>query len=191
MFSRRISVPRNAVRAGLGWFAAAWYLAVTMGVPIPTALAGGKDLSRPFLCMHRQCGCMNAEQCYRSCCCHTAAERLAFARKQGELPPAELLAAAAQETLGARAPERNCCQKTSPVKNASSKYEDHGYATVNLHESLACQGAGQYWLMGGAALPLKIIDEAPAVACTLTDFPASFSADSPLYTPLAPPPKRG
>lgn len=134
---------------------------------------------------------MNAEQCYKNCCCHTAAERLAFARQQGETPPAELVVAAAQETLSEGMIKSSCCQKTPVGESAPETSEDRGYAIVNLNESLACQGVGQYWLMAGAALPIAIIDDVPSIVSTLTDFPASFSADSPLYTPLAPPPKRG
>jgi hypothetical protein len=47
----------------------------------------GKDLSRPFPCAQRVCGCRSAEQCWRKCCCFSDAEKVAWADAHGvELP---------------------------------------------------------------------------------------------------------
>ncbi|MFM7250502.1 MAG: hypothetical protein ACKO5R_11430 [Planctomycetaceae bacterium] len=77
------------------------YASVALGLPLPVgtvadvpgvvAPGGGiaagrlaaKDRSRPFPCMNSPCGCGSAEQCFESCCCHTPAERLAWARRHG------------------------------------------------------------------------------------------------------------
>ena len=40
-----------------------------------------------FPCMDCPCGCNSAEQCWRSCCCHTLAERMDWAREHGVRPP--------------------------------------------------------------------------------------------------------
>jgi len=46
-----------------------------------------KDLSRPFPCAQRVCGCRSAEQCWRKCCCFSDAEKVAWADSRGvELP---------------------------------------------------------------------------------------------------------
>jgi hypothetical protein len=62
------------------------YLLVATGIPLPTH-GITKDLSEPFPCMHSQCGCRNAEQCWKSCCCHTLAERFAWAQQHNVRPP--------------------------------------------------------------------------------------------------------
>ncbi|MFM7075065.1 MAG: hypothetical protein ACKO3G_03230 [Planctomycetaceae bacterium] len=77
------------------------YLLVALGLPLPVGtvadvpgvvapgggiaagLLAAKDRSRPFPCMNSPCGCGSAEQCFESCCCHTPAERLAWARRHG------------------------------------------------------------------------------------------------------------
>lgn len=77
------------------------YASVALGLPLPVGtvadvpgvvapgggiaagLVAAKDRSRPFPCMNSPCGCGSAEQCFESCCCHTPAERLAWARRHG------------------------------------------------------------------------------------------------------------
>jgi hypothetical protein len=43
----------------------------------------GKDLSVPFPCQSRACGCRSAAQCQKKCCCFSRAEKVAWARRQG------------------------------------------------------------------------------------------------------------
>ena len=63
---------------------------MVIGAPLPEHHA--KDRSIPYPCMDHACGCMNAEQCWRGCCCCTLEEKLAWARKNGVSPPAFALA---------------------------------------------------------------------------------------------------
>lgn len=77
----------------LRWLVLFGYVLVAAGVPLPagSVAAGasrssaaakrlaGKDRSVPFPCMDSPCGCVTAEQCFESCCCHTPAELLAWA----------------------------------------------------------------------------------------------------------------
>lgn len=77
----------------LRWLVLFGYVLVAAGVPLPAGsmAAGasrnsaaakrlaGKDRSVPFPCMDSPCGCVTAEQCFESCCCHTPAELLAWA----------------------------------------------------------------------------------------------------------------
>lgn len=46
-----------------------------------------KDSSQPFPCQNRPCGCKAATQCWTSCCCFSAAEKLAWAERNGVTPP--------------------------------------------------------------------------------------------------------
>jgi hypothetical protein len=77
---------------------------IASGLPLPAVAAAigeaaKKDLSKPFPCMNRPCGCQNADQCWHSCCCFTMRERLAWAEANGIEPPAFLREAAAREAL--------------------------------------------------------------------------------------------
>jgi hypothetical protein len=62
------------------------YLVVAIGMPLP-ALAT-KEPGQPFPCQDHPCGCLNAEQCWRHCCCFTPEEKLAWAQARGVEPPA-------------------------------------------------------------------------------------------------------
>lgn len=72
------------------WVALGAWVFVASGLPLPafgprpgSGAANGtvaKDRSLPFPCMDSPCGCATAEQCFASCCCHSPAERLAWAR---------------------------------------------------------------------------------------------------------------
>src|SRR5690349_14797315 len=89
---------RTVARLGLplcGWLSLALFVFIASGLPVPVPYA--KDLSRAFPCMFSQCGCRNADQCWQTCCCHTAQFRLDWARDHGIQPPPALVAAAAAE----------------------------------------------------------------------------------------------
>jgi hypothetical protein len=81
-----------------GWFSIALYLAVALGFSLPSprmAFEGvKKNKSQPFPCMNSPCGCKDAEQCWRNCCCHTLAERLEWARENHVQPQDYVLAEA-------------------------------------------------------------------------------------------------
>lgn len=118
----------------LRWLVLFGYVLVAAGVPLPTgSMAAGasrsavaarrlaaKDRSVPFPCMDSPCGCVTAEQCFESCCCHTPAELLAWAtarrlsldvlqgleRRLEQTPPA-----VASSCCGEATPERaSCCE---------------------------------------------------------------------------------
>jgi hypothetical protein len=59
-----------------------------IGLPVPVRVK--KDKSRPFPCMDRACGCHSAETCWKSCCCHSKTERIAWAKRYGVEIPREL-----------------------------------------------------------------------------------------------------
>ena len=94
--------------------------AVASGLPFPMPdSAVKKDLSKPFPCMNRPCGCQNADQCWHECCCFTMREKLAWAEANGVTPPDFVREAAAREALadasnaghenGALCQEKHCC----------------------------------------------------------------------------------
>ncbi len=62
------------------------YVVTAAGVPLPTvgSLSPSGEL---FPCSACGCGCATAEQCWRSCCCHTLAERFVWAHEHNVQPP--------------------------------------------------------------------------------------------------------
>lgn len=106
--------------------AVAAYALIVSGLPLPLGLmdgggrsdaAGqrllsGKDRSRPFPCRDKPCGCVSAEQCFKTCCCHTPAQLLAWARGN-DVEPAVLAAlarrVAAEVPVAAIASAASCC----------------------------------------------------------------------------------
>jgi|GEM_PF-924391 len=55
-------------------------------VPIPVDLirdVAQKDLSQPFPCQDRPCGCRNADQCRKKCCCFTPLQKMAWGKRHG------------------------------------------------------------------------------------------------------------
>lgn len=94
-FSRQLNRARyrGAVRCCAVWFFLASYLVVATGVPLPVRAPVSLGTER-FPCMHGTCGCRTAEQCWRSCCCMTLSQRLAWAKANGVTPPADILAMA-------------------------------------------------------------------------------------------------
>jgi hypothetical protein len=126
--------PRASVRRITIWLAILGYTLVASGLPLPFGIVtpsaqdspaakrlAGKDRSRPFPCMDKPCGCATAEQCFTNCCCHTLAERLAWAKARG-IEPAVLAAldrrvavvavAAAESGLP---PVGSCCSATPKI----------------------------------------------------------------------------
>lgn len=91
-FSPRLGL-KLAFRRGTSGLLLATFVVTAAGIPLPSA---GRLLKNGELypCMTSGCGCDSAERCWRSCCCHTLTERLAWARKQGVRPPAFAIAKA-------------------------------------------------------------------------------------------------
>jgi hypothetical protein len=204
---------RQAFSVG-AWLVAFLYLFVAGGVPLrltaPASLTAPKDVSRPFPCMNRPCGCQNADQCWRSCCCHTKAERMAWARARGVEPPIDQVAASPDETSETASRPRSCCSKRSSSElhdweggkrivvtlrgQTRSQYEPVSESTsvLVLIQAVDCQGIGLQWLGGCVVTP-------PAIAEYWPELPPSgrlvlaarFSISSPAFPPPVPPPRVG
>lgn len=69
--------------------------------------AVGKDTSVPFPCMHKSCGCRNAEDCWRGCCCFTNTQKLAWATQNAVDVPDYVVDAAKQEQQPDTLPAQN------------------------------------------------------------------------------------
>lgn len=98
-------------------------LVCAMLVPLPgsTPHSPEKDLSQPFPCQHRSCGCLSADQCWKKCCCFTNREKVAWAEKARVDVPEFVRAAAEAEPArtthrmasapAASAPAAPACEK--------------------------------------------------------------------------------
>jgi hypothetical protein len=121
------------------------YLAGTLGFPLPAKVA--KDTSRPFPCQDHACGCQNAEQCWRHCCCFSNEEKLAWARGHCVQPPEYL---ASSSPHGWRTPRlhESVTQPESPCScGQTACTRDHG-DTANAQ---AAPSSKTQWVLGWAA----------------------------------------
>lgn len=78
-------------------------------VPLPTSLSVSKDLSKPFPCQQRACGCRSADQCWKRCCCFTNSQKVAWAKSEQVALPEFVVAAARIEEQTATHQENDCC----------------------------------------------------------------------------------
>jgi hypothetical protein len=149
------------------------YVITAAGVPISVGSLPQKS-GEIFPCMASSCGCRTADQCWRSCCCHTLAQRLAWARKRGVEPPGFVIAQARDagfdfESLAAASCDdaAKCCRSNSPATvtadKTSSCCSDRGTQASSSEQqndrivawrALACRGQSMNWL---AATPNMVI----------------------------------
>ena len=123
------------------WSSAAAYMIVVSGIPIPMRATTSKDLTRPFLCMNSACGCHSADECGHHCCCHTLAERLAWARRNHIEPPD--FAVAETRVQGVNVGDDcsppstccNCCAKRKTVHRDNSTSGWHLTTAVGIKAS--------------------------------------------------------
>ncbi len=80
----------------------------------------GKDLSRPFPCQNRPCGCMSAAQCKKKCCCFSDEQKLAWAKRHG-VDPSEVVVLTAKRAPACEASPQVCCT----IKNGSKAKVAH------------------------------------------------------------------
>ncbi len=196
------------------WLLAGQYLFVASGVPLPLPVRVAKDLSLPFPCMYSKCGCIDAEHCWSSCCCHTLAERLAWARAHGVEPPAALLAAANKPARNASccAANHTCCESSksaaegvpplsiaarliddvlSPTDTDTKQAEANSNAVIAVR-ALACHGHGLEWLVSIAVTPPPLSRHSqPLDLCGLVGPLQVLGACSLAYPPPVPPPRAG
>lgn len=197
MFALR-RLPAVAIRCRLSrWSALLVYVCVSCGfsAPIPC----GKDLSRPFPCMHSRCGCQNADQCWQSCCCHTASQRLAWAAEHGVTPPdyVQTLARQAEPAV-----KKSCCSSAAKAApTTSSCCASHAeYAAcadqrdaqpehrVSFIQALRCRGLSANWI--GMA-PSVVTDQLEcSISFQVVEWLVPSSIDPPsrdLAPPIPPP----
>jgi hypothetical protein len=184
------------------------FLAGTIGVPLPQLARPTKDRSQPYPCMDHACGCASAEQCWRSCCCFTNREKLAWAAEHGVAAPAYVFTAATRErpklagsccavkqTVAACSDHKStCCDHDAHAKDRHGEGAAHASGSVITFvlaiQARKCQGQAELWLALGAATPppakFAIIQESLATG-DATVVIASLAGIS--ERPATPPPR--
>lgn len=141
--------------------------------------AAGKDLSRPFPCQDRPCGCRSAAQCWKRCCCFTNRQKVAWARRHSVILPEFVRRASDRETIADRA--SGCC---------SVSQSDPERTPVIPQWEQKCQGLD--W-SGPAVVVSWLAEHASRFAPTLHPrrfaSPASDRVDALGTAPDAPPPR--
>ena len=85
MRSRRIQNKlTRGLRGGLLSAASLSFVIGAVGVPLPVGPV--KDRSVAFPCMDRSCGCHDAADCKKHCCCFSSEEKLAWSAEHGVDP---------------------------------------------------------------------------------------------------------
>jgi len=97
------------------------FVACVILLPMPVSLVSksspGKDVSEPFPCQNRPCGCRSAEQCWKKCCCFSNAEKVAWAKTNRVKLPGYVVVAAKKEVSG----KKNSCALCAKENKKSSK----------------------------------------------------------------------
>lgn len=129
-------------------------------IPLPSGEGPsvGKELSEPFPCQDRPCGCRSAEQCWKKCCCFTQEQKLAWARRQRVSVPLIVLERPARRDLKTSFSSwelswktSSCCDRRSPRNRSTaetgSEVERDSSAKHFVIGVLVqqCQGAGLTW----------------------------------------------
>ncbi|MCA9241388.1 MAG: hypothetical protein KDA37_14365 [Planctomycetales bacterium] len=142
------------------------------GVPLSLPRVARESVGR-FPCENCGCGCHSASVCWTNCCCHTMAQRLAWAQRENVRPPEEALvlaqrqgldvsrwlrpqqlamAAGACTTAAAGEPKRACCcccKAKAPAETAPQSKTARATSTAPsqpIWQAAACQGALKFWL---------------------------------------------
>jgi hypothetical protein len=109
------------------------YLALILGIPIPHSTS--KESGERFPCENCACSCSSASYCWDKCCCHTDAEKLAWAARNHVEPPrflVERVARAKRSELqkiatlsGAAKRTCSCCSRKPSAPDPSVSAKTH------------------------------------------------------------------
>ncbi len=178
------------------------YLISSAGLlPLPVP-PNKKKAGIPYPCQNHPCGCSSAEDCWRHCCCFSAAERWAWAAANQVEPPeyAEKPATAGWSTARLRdqteqpatcdrARHASCCERHSSQNDRDphhSAAEPGAPARpLRVFTSARCQDLGAAWVGIGAVLPIL-----PGRATPIDRSPVErlcYSDSSPIILSLVPP----
>ena len=126
----------------LVWSLVMSVLLASLPIPIAVVSHDAAEDNTPFPCRDGKCGCKSAFQCWTSCCCHSAQERLDWAAKNGVAVPeyGQHLKQVVAEQKASEAAKPACCQKAKPiVPVAKAACCQKNVATVAKIKSSCCE----------------------------------------------------
>jgi hypothetical protein len=188
------------------------YAITAAGMPLPAGNLAHKS-GELYPCSDCECGCASAEQCWRSCCCHSMAERMAWARVHGVRPPEYAIAEARRaridlawlvEPMGA-GPKSLCCahqlmadsptcchaKKACCGDHHEEQRSDSKSNRVIGWKALNCQGHSGLWLAAVPTLDDVQVDLTPQLPqITRLGRHTSEIAVGTSDVPTPPPPQR-
>jgi hypothetical protein len=191
------------------------YVSTAVGVPLPVGSRSHSASGEQFPCAGSMCGCKSAARCWNDCCCHSLAERLAWARKRGVRPPQSAIAKARNARLDvawldASSPRSSACANDAGCANEVAKTcckakpgtsddsraptesrDDNGSPShVILLKALACQGQSPNWLAAVPAMVHVTLEVSGSVSPPTWIHPShSEAATSNSMEPTVPPPE--
>ena len=201
MYKRLIRLTKMQLRRWMCALLLLSFLATAVGFPV--FRFESKSAGAPFPCQHHACGCVDADHCWRQCCCSSPQEKLEWAREHGVEPPS-FAVAAAKGSPPRRGPASRQATRTSrglatneaPLACCDSHQQAVGREekrTVGLAiGALArhCRGIAPLWSVLGAAVlppPTFAWDFQGDVVAWIQ--PANSQANSIETTPPVPPPR--
>jgi hypothetical protein len=211
--------PDAPLRRITTWLAIVGYALVASGLPLPCGVApavpdaatakrlGVKDRSRPFPCMNKPCGCDTADRCFTSCCCHTPAETLAWAKAHG-VEAGVLMALERRAAVAGPRAEASCCsagqvdadaeasccatKAADPPEPVTAEDEPPRLRkTVSLRAMLACGGIVAEWFLAGGAVPPPKLEVFESLVCVGRVEAADACDVGGRAAPESPPPRVG
>jgi hypothetical protein len=194
MFRRRRGISRLLYKTPSA-IALVGVVACSFAIPLPASVS--KRQSRPFPCQGHPCGCVDADSCWRECCCFSLQEKLAWAESHGVLPPKFVLAAAKRGAAGkATGCGRACCHAAAKHDRSPNSSSEHAASptprkssAVVMIMALKCRGVHVSVSLMPPSLPMRH----DRLALPLADFfPAPPSApvlyEPPHFAVATPPP---
>jgi hypothetical protein len=176
----------------------------TLGIPLPVPAI--KDIAEAFPCMDCGCGCVNADMCWRQCCCYTNSQKLAWAAKHKVQVPEfvlEQVAAEIDTDPAELAQVKPCCrQRVLTAKSASCCDRQSGSCpearpqnppaipgVLAIH-ALKCQGFSLSISLLPPSVPTdEIGTELPLVPGEQVAIAGSESYQPPFFDAVVPPPE--
>ncbi len=210
--------PAKLVLLGYVWMCCGGTIPASLLMSAATAKSvAEKDRSVPYPCMDKPCGCRNAEQCFKSCCCSTKAERIAWAKQhhvaehyltiaeQAEEKPATVKSCCVSKATSlccdsatkVETKPLSCCARPSPQSKQPSEEptkerqsSKRNFPGISLLAALRCSGLQVGALGVPLSLPASLELDLPLTAPLI----GSVEHDTPIFsspvdTPDAPPPR--
>jgi hypothetical protein len=182
---------RFVTRASLCWLVLVAFCANLVPLPMGTRIQS-ESAGEQYPCQASLCGCKSAVQCWTSCCCHTPAERLAWAAKHNVTPPAYFANVLRMEKLNKASSQKQCCLvgHSKQKQPAIAKLETRKTRLVIGILSAKCQGKSSlFTAIPWATLATKFVLPYAVVPNSSFATPRSPSLHDVLDRPPTPPPR--